>query len=853
MPTYTFNLDVPDCCGLDATVRLPLSNLFSEDKISNLNYEKDEKNDGLVTLELADDPTFTDDDISTEITKILGCKNFKLVKSRKKGSAGFLSKASDWLKTWFKGLAGILSGAALLILFLCNPYLLLLILDLPILTKVAIAAASSSLTWYLGHEDYRTAIKDFSENRKLGMEALFSISSFSILASSVTALFVPGLPMMFDAGLMTFGFSHVGKKIKASIKEKIAKEISLLHYIPKHIDSVSTRELKPGDTLTLKAKQIIPADCIAQENIWVTNKINTGEDKPYLIEKGQILLQGMEVVAGYSLQQKMHIMDPNKLPIKAIVKNSFQTSYLAQRDANMSAALTSNAPIVTSSEKALSYFVPLVVLLAIVSAICISVFLHSSSLAIRFAVMVLSAACPCTLGAIVPQAMKIGMAKAAENGAEFKTGKALQNAAQVNTVVLDLNGTITKGKASVTNFYLDEGVDKKEVFHSLKVLERDASHPCGKAIYQYCLNAENDLELKEEKLPEVIHARCGSKTTVHNQSYIVGNHDMMTSNGFTHADIEKFLKLIPSEKTPKKTEDIIFLACAGKLISIITLEFQIRPEAREVITELKNSGKDVHICTGSTHSKALGYAHELGISPNNVKGGCTPSNGKNSKTAYLTELKTKNPQCVTAMVGDGINDLDAMKTADLSVGLQSNIAAKEVSSHASTVIKGSLRPLIPMFRAATGTTSHIKKNLGFSLAYNMTAMAVTGALLILLGLAINPVFGVLLMILQSSLIYAHSLYFKRQPIEFPNPLNKKPSNETDPEVKTNCAITVLKKSNPAPPTPRPAASKSSHEKSMQHNRLRFWNQPTAGKKPTNSSPSSQIISSLTARPQCSPK
>ena len=324
---------------------------------------------------------------------------------------------------WVSGLLGLSGGAALLILSLLG-------VGLPMIAMYAIAGFSTVLTLYLGNQSYEAAVKKLVHSikftNKLSMDTLFTVSTLVALGVSLVGLFVLGMPVMFDVALIIFGFRHLGRGIEDTIKKKVDAGLVFRDRVVKQVrrekvpsvqeenaereyeDNVDIEDLKPGDIIVVRDGQIIPVDGIClEENASILDKLRTGAIVPTLYKKNAQLL------AGYRVQSN------GNRPVRIQVTASEKDSYLAKLDKSISDANAEEAPLETTANKLLQYFVVTVFALALISFVSVGLFFPPAA-AIQCAIAVLVSACPCALGLIVPLNIKIGHAKSIDHGVFFK-------------------------------------------------------------------------------------------------------------------------------------------------------------------------------------------------------------------------------------------------------------------------------------------------------------------------------------------------------------------------------------------------------------------------------------------------
>ncbi|KTC80699.1 cation transport ATPase [Legionella cherrii] len=638
---------------------------------------------------------------------------------------------------WLKAALGLIWGIGLLALSIAS-------FNIPLTAYILITGLTTLMTLYLGYNVYKSAWYSLLE-KKWDTTALYSISTLTIVAVSLASLFVPGLPMMFEAAPLVLGFWHLGEGIEHTLVGAIEKKLDVRDCLPLSVllkgkpnKEISVRNLIPNDKIIIRKGEVIPVDGIlTQKALLYTTRI---DGSPELKE----FKPGDEVKAGMRLADHIPSLEMR-------VTTTYQKSYLSLIAENIDKANDEKAPVELFANQVVKYFVPGLLLVALVSGIVIGS-LFTPALAIQCVISVLVSACPCALSLITPMAVKIGMKKASENGIQFNNGKDLQAASDIDTVVFDLNGTLTQGKSVVQSLKID---DKRFLRH-LALLESQSEHPMATTIKSYIAGqgivADEQLEITS--VDKSYHS--GIKGVINGETFMVGNKEMLLANGITTIN-EPY-------NDPKKGS--VYIVCGTQVIGQIALFDPLREDAFATVEQLKELGKTVHICTGADQDTAEKYAALLGISPQNISantvGTATKPNEKPKKN-YIQELRRKGYK--VAMVGDAINDLEAFAYADLAIAVKSRIGDKVIQQKAGIVIQqGVLFPIATAFDVAAKTKQNIAQNLFVSLTYNSVITLVAAGLFVAIGFALNPILGVAMMVLESAIVLTNLYRFKQQEV-----------------------------------------------------------------------------------------
>lgn len=640
---------------------------------------------------------------------------------------------------WLKAGLGILWGIGLLVLSIAS-------FNIPAIAYYAITGLTSLMTLYLGYSVYQSAWNALLEQR-WNTTTLYTISTLTIFAVSLVSLFVPGLPMMFEAAPLVLGFWHLGEGIEHSLVGEITKKLDVRDCLSPTVklkgstEDMSIKKLLPGDHIIVNQGDVIPVDGILTESaLLYTTRID-----------GSPALKRFK--AGDAVKSGMRLAD-HGTSVEMQVTHTYKNSYLSLIAQNINKANDEKAPIQQFADTILKYFIPGLLVIAVLSGIIIGT-LFTPALAIQCVISVLVSACPCALSLITPMAVKIGMTKASDHGIHFNNGKALQAAADITAVVLDLNGTLTKGQIEVSSLSIDDN----RFLNHIALLESHSDHPVAKTISTYVQGRASSPKnaLHCTSIDKSHHS--GIKGIINGEQFMIGNREMLLENGIT-----QFNK-------PYNNPDngSVYIVRGTRVIGQISLDDPLRDDAIATVSKLQEQGIEVHICSGAGKTTVERYAAVLGISKNhlcaNAVGAVTKA-GEVSKTSYIEQLKLKGHK--VAMVGDAANDLTAIAYADLGIAVKSSIGDNITEQYAGIVIQeGLLFPIATAFDVAQKTQQNIFQNLIVSLTYNSVITLVAAGLFVALGFALNPALGVALMVIESTIVLANLYRFKQQEVISP--------------------------------------------------------------------------------------
>lgn len=721
----------PDLDGAPQTISLLVKNNLTDTELEEIKKELSAQNVKVITetheaMQLASEPKPEE----------------KKKKKKKKTSVN---------SHWVQGGIGTAWGVGMLVLSLFSG-------GIPIIAMYVLSGLSTLLTLVLGFDSYRSAFRKLFHDKKITMDTLFTISTLTIIGVSIASFFVPWLPIMVEGAPLLFGLRHLGKAVEDSMKTKVLSGLKMRARATKKVklmrdneeEAFAADELIPNDIITIYPGEIIPVDGVAlnEASLFTTNI--TGSPSPSLFRPNNPVLAGSKVAE-------------HSGPIKIRVKHTEQHSYLARVDENLKNAHKEKAEIEHVTQKLLQYFVPALLLAAVTSGVLIGIFFNPA-LAIQCAISVLVSACPCALGFITPLAVKIGMSKAAEKGINFKSGKTLQAARDINTIVFDVNGTLTTGKPVVTGFkkYSDK-YSEEDCLRILSLLEEQSDHPVAKNIVNYA--RLKGITASNKKITVNKINNHGLTAVIDDDEWFVGNEKILELRG------------IPVPKNKGGVANKIYLVKNNEIIATVKLEDPLRPDAYATVRELQRLGYNIHLCSGNLQKVAERVAEKLHIPKTNVVGDCSTMDIENStqmsKPRYVQQLKAQGYK--VAMVGDGINDSVAIAESHFGIAIRSEASDDEALRKAGAAIPGTaLLPIVAGFEIAKQAGRNIVQNLSVSLLYNSSITLIAGGLLVAIGFSLNPALGIALMVLETSLVLANTYRFKRQSLPYMEHASKGP-------------------------------------------------------------------------------
>ena len=533
----------------------------------------------------------------------------------------------------------------------------------------------------------------------------------------------------------------LGKYLEGNAKGRTSQAIqSLMSLVPSQatvvrygeVVTIDTEDIKLGDIVRIKPGERMPVDgIVVSGQTYVDESMMTGESVP--VEKsigdritsatvnqtGSIDYEATKVGSDTTLAQIVHLVEE---------------------------AQGSKAPIAAMADKISRYFVPIVLLLAILAALAWFFVAGKSlqfSLSIFIAVLVI--ACPCALGLATPTAIMVGTGKGAENGVLIKSGQVLEAARMVNTVVLDKTGTITEGKPSLTDVLTFGTISRGDLLSLIASSEQHSEHPLATAILQ-AVQAE-DVSLTPVTDFQAVSGK-GIVAQVNDQEILIGNESLMKQYQVELGEhISDLISLSHQGKTA------MLVALDKHLVGIVAVADQIKKNSREAISELQKMGLEVIMLTGDREETAQAVAREAGV--HQVIAGVFPD----GKAALVKDLQVKGKK--VAMVGDGINDAPALVQAEVGVAIGSGTDVA-IDSADIVLMHSDLLDVVTAIRLSQATIKNIKENLFWAFAYNTLGIPVAmGFLYIFGGPLLNPMLAGLAMSFSSVSVVTNALRLRR--------------------------------------------------------------------------------------------
>lgn len=529
--------------------------------------------------------------------------------------------------------------------------------------------------------------------------------------------------LYFESSAIIILFVKLGRMIDQKKKSKVVDTIKNLVTITprngvilrdgKEI-TVTINDIQKGDIVICRPGEKIAVDGIITKGRTHTDEaFITGESKPVSKDVGSRVIAGSINYDGY---------------IEYKAENIGKDSEISHIVNMVVEATNTKAPIARLADKISGYFVPTIFVIAVISFLLNLAVVRNGTQAINALVSVLVVACPCALGLATPLAMVVAIGNCTKNGILVKSSETLEASSKIDTVVFDKTGTLTQGKLAIQDKEIS-----KENMEILQSLEEHSNHPLAKSI---CENADNLYSVEE--FEEI--SGLGIKGKIKNQVYFAGNNKFIGDRENPYKNLE--------EEFSNKGESIVYLFTEKSVLGIVGLQDTIKPEMKEVINKLKQAQKQVIMLTGDNTNTANSIARELGIEK--VISNVSPK----EKLEKIKELNTNN-NCL--MIGDGINDSPALKTASIGVSVQNGTDITQDSADI-ILLNENMDSVYKILTIGDKTIKIIKQNLFWALFYNIAMVPLATGLL---PITLNPMIASLAMTLSSFTVVINSLRLKR--------------------------------------------------------------------------------------------
>ncbi len=618
-------------------------------------------------------------------------------------------------------------------------------------------AAGAIVVLWPGAATLRSAWKSITHGGA-NMDVLIAVGTLASLATGVLSFFIAianfaGVAAMIMAIHLTGRFieSHARGRASAAIKKLL------------ELGAKTARVIRDGSEIEIPIEQLTAGDIFIVrpgEKIATDGKVVDGQSA---VDESMVSGESLPVekqVGDRAIGATVNLNGRLVVEATAVGRETF----LAQMIRLVEELQTTKVPIQAFADKVTAYFVPAILVLAVLTffgwfwfdetlrqaTVALQNFLpwanaspSALTLAISAMVAVLVIACPCALGLATPTALMVGSGIGAQLGVLFRRGEAIQKLKDVRAIVFDKTGTLTLGKPQVTEVYVAPGSTEQELLTTAASVESASEHPLASAIVSYARNREVRLQPITEF---AVYAGKGASAKIAGEAVSIGSPSLLSENDFGLNGVAA-----PIERFEKNGKSVAVVVRNNRLLGALAIADTIKPEAPTVIAELHRMGITTVMLTGDNRRTAEAIGRQLGV--NHIIAEVLPD----GKVAEVRRLREKFGNA--AMVGDGINDAPALAAADVGIALGSGtdiaIEAADV-----TLVRSDLTAVITAIRLSKATFRKIKQNLFWAFFYNVLAIP-----LAMLGL-LHPVIAEMAMALSSITVVSNANLLRRAKVKF---------------------------------------------------------------------------------------
>ena len=596
-------------------------------------------------------------------------------------------------------------------------------------------------------------------HRSLNMFTLIAIGTgvaylFSVAATIAPGIFPPSVrgqmgevPVYFEAAAVITTLVLLGQMLELRARSRTGSAIrALLGLAPRHarlihsdgseID-VPIEQIHVGDRLRVRPGEKIPVDGVVVDGRGaVDESMVTGESIP--VEKQQ----DGKVIGGTVNGTGGLVMRAERVGSETLLAQIVKLVAEAQR---------SRAPIQGLADRVAAYFVPAVVLIAVVTFIVWTLFGPAPSVAhaIVNAVAVLIIACPCALGLATPMSIMVGTGRGASVGVLIKNAEALERLEKVNTLVIDKTGTLTEGKPKLVSVLPTDSNTETELLRLAASVEQGSEHPLATAIV---------VGARERGLPVTPATQFASVTgkgvrgTVDGQPIVFGNAALLGDLGIDIAPLAA-----EAERLGREGQTVMFLAASGRFTGLLGVTDPVKPSSAEAIRLLKEEGIRIVMLTGDNRATAMAVAKSLGL--DEVEAEVLPDH------KHDVVRRLRNQGRVVAMAGDGVNDAPALAAADVGIAMGTGTDVA-IESAGITLVKGDLRGIVKARRLSRAVMRNIRQNLFFAFIYNAIGIPIAAGILYpFFGLVLSPMIAAAAMSLSSVSVIGNALRLRNVAVQ----------------------------------------------------------------------------------------
>ena len=570
----------------------------------------------------------------------------------------------------------------------------------------------------------------------VGTSVAFGYSAFVTLWPTLATDW--GFPyfLYYETAVIIIGLILMGRWLEARAKKQTAGAIKGLM----GLQAKTARVIRNGSDLDVPIEQVVVGDLVRVrpgEKVPVDGVIAEGRSA---LDESMLTGESLPVDKGLGDQVIGSTLNKTGSFVFRATKVGADTA-LAQIVRLVEEAQGSKAPLQRLADQVAGVFVPIVLVVAALTAAGWFIFGPSPVFAVTVAIAVLIIACPCALGLATPTAIMVGTGKAAEHGILIRGGEALEQARRINAVVLDKTGTLTRGRPAVTRVVPIDGTSEEELVRLAAGAEVGSEHPLGEAIVAHA--RELDLDLPAASDFAAVPGK-GLHVNVDGRAVTIGNRALLDGDGIDVSELAG-----TADELAREGATPMFVAADGRLLGAIAVADTLKAESPQAVAELEALGLEVWMLTGDNRLTAEAVAAQAGITR------VLAQVQSDEKAEKVRELQADGK--VVAMVGDGINDAPALAQADLGIAIGTGTDVAMAASDI-TLIGGDLRTIVTAIALSRKTVGVIKQGLFWAFGYNVVLIPVAmGLLYPFFGILLNPVIAAAAMAMSSVSVVTNAL------------------------------------------------------------------------------------------------
>lgn len=581
----------------------------------------------------------------------------------------------------------------------------------------------------------------------LNMDVMYSLGigiSFIVSVLSTFHLLGESHFMLYDTSIMLGSFLMLGKYLEDRAKGKTSDSIKKLVQlksteatVEKMVDGqliqkkVPINEVFKGNVVIVKPGEKIPLDGeIIEGQSYVDESLVTGESMP-------VLKKVSSNVIGGSINKEGSF--------KFKVTNTNEKTVLSQIISMVHDAQNSNPPIQKLADKVIKFFIPTILIIALIAFSVWYFYLGSPFLySLSIFISVIVVACPCSLGLAIPTALTVGVGLASKYGILIKDGETLEVSDKINHVLLDKTGTVTNGKPILSEIINYSNKNNEEILKIARSIEQYSQHPISSAIFND--ENKNNYDLYPVTNFENISGK-GVKANINNKTYLIGNKKLIEDN-----DINIPKNIIDNLEQKEFDLKTGILLAEKEVLAIITIEDTIKENSVKAINSLHKMGIETSLVSGDNKNTSEKVAQKVGI--NDVISEVLPQ----GKLDYVKKIQSLNK--IVAFIGDGINDAPSLTKADVGIAMGTGTDVA-IESGDMILVNGDLLNAVAGIQISKKTMSRVKLNLFWAFAYNVILIPIAAGILIPWGIFFRPEYSAFAMALSSVTVITLSLLLKR--------------------------------------------------------------------------------------------